>query len=126
MYNNGETVKKIVEVINQNKISATWARINTQKAIDDFSQTDIFAGILSEVYGYIRQAASKGEGMTMVDFSRYIKTAKLSPSLVASALGRELLRDEYQVDFKAPKKGQFLLFVFWGVPTENKKGDLME
>lgn len=128
MHYNGEKAKKIMEIINQNKISATWARTNMQKAITDFSQTSIFAGILSEVYGYIRSAAAKGEGAAMVDFSRYIQKAKLSPSLVASALGMELLEEGYRLDFKSPRKGKFLLFVFWGAPTDDKdnKEDLME
>ena len=109
-----------MECINQNAISAYWARENTKKAITDFMDTSVYATILSNVYGHIRRAANKGEGMTVIDFTKYIKRANLSPNLVGSSLGISLINNGYKVEFRAPKKKYFLL-VFWGVSQEDEQ-----
>lgn len=108
-----------MQIINEGAISAYYAKVNTKKAIDDFMETEAYALILSAVYKHIRMSASRGEGLAIVDFTTYKKKWKVSPSLLASALGKSLIQNGYRVDFKIQKK-HYLLLIFWGLPEEKE------
>lgn len=108
-----------MEIINANKISQLWAVSNTERAIENYMNSDSFENVKAQLYRSIRNACDRGEPAVLVRLDNILINERISPVLLSIAVRRELTSEGYKVEFNTDKKKRNVLqvLIIWGYKT---------
>ena len=112
-----------MKVLNANKISQVWAVNNTERAIEEYMNSDSFENVKSQIYKNIRIACDRGEPAVVVRLNHILIFERISPVLLSVAVRRELTSAGYKVEFSIDKrrKNNLQVLIIWGY--KNSEGE---